>query len=168
MCYIRLALDIRDSNAIHAANEGLDPDLEVSLVSALTDLVQWISNDTQETLAREAIAQYDPHFERLLATTCSEVMSLLLATMPSELRFPALTEKLFLSMENMGPLAYTEEGYAILKAGMTNAKDTMPLLKPHARIGGHHSSVLGPGVQWSNAPFSTPRSWYEETWSSLL
>ena len=63
--------------------------------------------------------------------------------MPSELRFLALTEKLFLSMQYMGPLAYTEEGYAILKADMTSAKDTMPLLKPHARVEGHHSPVLG-------------------------
>ena len=131
------------SNAIRASNEGLDPELDASLVSALTDLVHWISRDTQETLASEATAQYNFSFERLLATTCSEVMTLLLAIMPSELRFLALTEKLFLSMENMGPLAYTEEGNAILKADITNAKDTMPLLKPHARVEGHHSSVLG-------------------------
>ena len=93
------------SNAIRASNEGLDPELDASLVSALTDLVHWISRDTQETLASEATAQYNFSFERLLATTCSEVMTLLLAIMPSELRFLALTEKLFLSMENMGPLA---------------------------------------------------------------
>jgi hypothetical protein len=129
------------SNAIHASNEGLDPDLDALLVSALTDLVQWISKDTQETLAREATAQYNFRFERLLATTCSEVMTLLLAIMPSKLRFLTLTEQLFQSIGNMGPLAYTEEGNAILKADMTNAKDTMPLPKPHARVG-HHSSVL--------------------------
>jgi hypothetical protein len=115
--------------------------------TALTDLFRYISgmDALAWATARAAVPPGEPFAdaEFVLSETSSELMLQLLSTMPSETRFLALRQTLFRAMKKLAPLAYSKTGNEIFKNDLTGADRTVPFLKPHSCVEGHHGSALG-------------------------
>jgi hypothetical protein len=135
------------ADAIRAAHDGQDSVLDVLVEKAVTELYRYISgmDALAWATARDAVPPGESFAETecVLSETSSELMLQLLSKMPSESRFLALYHTLLRGMEKLAPLAYSDAGQAIFKNDVCNANRTVPLLKPYARVEGHHGSVFG-------------------------